>query len=357
MLTWFIERVFFAESPLVWFLLLVVLTHVIYYYGFKQDLPSVMGSSLVMALGLFAAYVLPHFEAPLWLMTLCALELMIIWLYFLVNSLQAVAQDESFFLLRTDQYRLGCWVAGTAITGLLLEEADPLLYGCIIMLALISLVCWGVHWRLLWREWSRPCFKKPATGKMLLPTIGTFAVLLLAMELFHDDMPFWMDDVVVILSIAMALWDGMRLASYWFVRQSRYAVVGWPNSNGLIYGMFATLGLVIVESGAFSSSLILGLWCITFALFVTMSSLDLARACLRIQAAGWKQGVLTYHPSQWLRVYSWVAMFAFTNEVWRQTPTLSALIQAISTHGQWVIALLVMVEVILAVRASTVWPK
>lgn len=98
MLTWFIERVFFAESPLVWFLLLVVLTHVIYYYGFKQDLPSVMGSSLVMALGLFAAYVLPHFEAPLWLMTLCALELMIIWLYFLVNSLQAVAQDESFFL-------------------------------------------------------------------------------------------------------------------------------------------------------------------------------------------------------------------------------------------------------------------
>lgn len=355
MLTWFIERVFFAESPLVWFLLLVVATHLVYYYGFKQTLPSVMGSSIVMALGLFGAYVLPHFEAPLWVMTLCALELMILWLYFLVNTMQAVAQDESFFLLRTDQYRLGCWVAGTAITGLLLEEADPLLYGCIIMLALISLVCWGMHWRLLWRVLSRPCFGKPATGNRLLPIIGTLTVLLLAMELFHDDMPFWMDDLVVILAVLMTLWGWMGLASYWFVQKSRYVVVGWPNSNALGYGVLATLGLVIVESGAFSSGLILGLWCVVMAIFVVVTSLELTRACIRIEAVGWKRGLLTYHPSQWLRVYACVALFAFTNEVWRQTPTLSALIQFISAHGHWAIAVLVVVEVVLAVRASTVW--
>jgi hypothetical protein len=359
MLTWIFERLFFAESPLLWFLGLVIVTQVIYHYFFKQRMPSIQSASIVMGLGAVCVFILPFFNTPLWMMTLFALELMILWLYFAVNYMQAYAQDDLKFPLQSDQWVLGVWVIATAMTGLLLEEADPLLYGCIIMLALISLVCVG--WYLYGLRRSLFCFAfqwgKPVNGTVMLPGIALLSVLLLAIDLFHDDMAWWIDDVVILLALWLIGVGLARIASFWFLKRSRYLMLSWRASFSLIYGAFALLGLALVYAGTFSNALISGLWCVVAALFCAMTYVEGVRAYYRVKLLGWMRALTVYHASAWYRIFAWVMVYELTFEVWHQTSVLSLLLQALSNYGYIFVLLFAIVQLMLALRAQFQWPK
>lgn len=355
MLTWLVERVFFAESPLVWFLLLVVATHLIYHYCFDQDSPSMGAMSWVLALGVFGAYILPHFDTPLWVMTLSALELMIIWLYFAVNMMQLYAQDEHLLPLHTDRWRLGCWVAATAVTGLLLEEADPLLYGCIIMLAFVSTTLWVMHLKLLIPAMKRLKLGQPATGLKLLPAIGTLMLMILAIELFHDDMPAWMDVVMLLVAGGISLYGLIAIIVYWFRCQSNRLMLTWPNINALIYGTLACYGLLAIETGLFSSVWLLSWWCITASVWFVLTSIELTRACSRVEAIGWRRGLWVYSPTQWYRFFACVMMVGFTHEIWVQTATLNVVIQGVNQYGKILLSMYFVVQLILLLKAKLRW--
>ncbi len=355
MLTWLVERVFFAESPLVWFLLLVVATHLVYHYWFDQTSPGMNAISLVLALGVFGAYVLPHFDTPLWVMTLSALELMIIWLYFAVNVMQLYAQDEKILSLHADRWRLGCWVAATAVTGLLLEEADPLLYGCIIMLAFASTTLWVVHLKLINPDLLHPHVGRPATGLKLLPAVGTLMLLLLAIELFHDDMPAWMDALMLIVSAGLLLYGLIAVVTFWFRARSKRLIVTWSNSNALIYGSFACFGLLAIATGLVNSACLLTWWCITASVWFVLTTIDLTRACLRVEAVGWRRGLWVYSSTQWYRFFSCVMMVAFSHEIWVQTTTVNALIEWINQYGKDALSLYFIIQLLIVLKATFRW--
>jgi hypothetical protein len=359
MLTWFIERVFFAESPLVWFLGLVIITQIIYHYFFTQRMPSIGGSAVVMALGVVAVYLLPLFNMPLWLMTLVSLELMIVWLYFAVNYMQIYAQDELTLALATDRLSLGCWVAGTLATGLLLEEADPLLYGCIIMLALIGLVSLGAYLYLLWHPWWAALHRlgRPVSGRVMLPSIASTLMILLILELFHDDMPACLECILILGAAGLCLLGLLRLVWFWFKHRSLRLLLVWPNANTLIYGALATLGLSMIHAGLFDDGFVLSYWCMTVAVFAAITALECCRAYWRWQQQGLVRGFGRYHPSAWFRVYALTMVVVFTNEAWNLTPVTSSLMDFISNKGSVIVMLVMFVQLFLMVRARARWPR
>lgn len=359
MLTWFIERVFFAESPLVWFLGLVLITQVFYHYFFTQRMPSLAGSTLVMALGVVSVYLLPLFNTPLWAMTLVSLELMIVWLYFAVNYMQIYAQDELSLTLFTDRLNLGVWVAGTLATGLLLEEADPLLYGCIIMLALIGLVSLGAYFYLLWRPWKGVVRRlgRPVSGRVMLPSIASALMILLILELFHDDMPACLEFIFIVGAAGLCVFGLLRLVWFWFLHRSLRLILVWPNANTLIYGALASFGLSLIHAGLFDDGFVLSYWCMTMAVFVAVTALECCRAYWRWQKQGWVRGFGRYHPSAWFRVYALTMVVVFTNEAWNLTPVTSSLMDFISNDGSVIVMLVTFIQLCLTVKARARWPR
>lgn len=359
MLTWFIERVFFAESPLVWFLGLVLLTQVVYHYFLTQRMPSVGGSAVVMALGVVSVYLLPHFNTPLWLMTLISLELMIVWLYFTVNYMQMIAQEESLLGLVNDRLMMGAWVGGTAVTGLLLEEADPLLYGCIIMLALISVIAWGVYFSLLWKPACKALryLGKPVSGIVMLPSLASTLVILLIIELFNDDLPWWLSFLLLFFAASVTVFGLMRLIAYWCRIKSARLMVAWPTANTLVYGALASLGLAMDHTGLFSDGIILGCWCLTLAAFVMITGLEGVRVYVRWQRRGWRGVCFPYHPSAWFRITALSLLVAFTYDALNQAPALSVLMDWISSHGVGLVVLLALCQAGIMLRARAQWPR
>lgn len=359
MLTWFIERVFFAESPLVWFLGLVLLTQVVYHYFLTQRMPSVSGCVVVMALGVVSVYLLPHFNTPLWLMTLISLELMIVWLYFTVNYLQMVAQDELQLSCSSDRLMLCAWVGGTAITGLLLEEADPLLYGCIIMLALISVIAWGVSMGLLWQPVCTAVRRlgQPVSGTLLLPSLASTLVILLVIELFNDDLPWCLLLILVLIAASFTLFGLVCLMAYWCRLTSARLMLAWPTANTLVYGALAALGLAMNRTALFPDSMIFTCWCLTMAAFVMVTCLEGVRVYWRWQCRGWRRVLLPYHPCAWFRITALSLLVAFTYDVWNQAPGVSVLMNFISNDGVGLVFLLAVIQALLMLKARAQWPK
>jgi hypothetical protein len=119
----------------------------------------------------------------------------------------------------------------------------------------------------------------------------------------------------------------------------------------------AITGLTAVLTGTAPFTLCLAIWCYAAFVFVLVEGLEIARAGLRVRSLGWREGLFTYHVSQWARNFTFGMFYAFTWVFMAHfyaylPPTLSTLFQGILEYGPYLVLGLLIIQTGIYLRAG-----
>jgi hypothetical protein len=337
-----------SGSPFVLFAALLVLSHFFYRRYFLPALPLVANGGVVMTIGAFALVCLPQLKLPSFLTILIALELLIIWLYLAIELIQAYFQDDLVLSQYTEWVSLGTWVVGTVLTDLFLNEAEHTLHGVIVLLGLISLLLYLVYMGMM-IQWLGRYVRKAChlytDGRVLLVTVSTQAMALLLYGFFHEHLPLWFYQSFIILGLICYLIGSGMMLRYFVEARQHHLTPGCHNAYGLSYGALSITGWAMIHTQSFSNVSIRLIGLLTLLFFIAIILLDWLRLIRRIKAKGWHKGIWVYHPSQWLRCFALIMLYAFAH---------ADGILLIASFGQYIIAVLLIIQIALALSHGSI---
>ncbi|RDI42436.1 TDT family transporter [Aquicella lusitana] len=343
------------ESPLVLLVLLLAFTHLIYYHFFSHLIPPVSSGAIVMAIGIFALHCLPQFHFPALVMRMVAFEVLIIWFYLAVGFLNAYLQG-LFFLNRFDHCAgMGTWVAGTAITVLLLDQVEETLHGVIVLLSMIAILMWVIYLAMISKWFWRAIRKRlhmPENGMILLAAVSTQAIVLMLQALFHHHLPMWSYQLLIIAGFLFYLLGLYLILRYLICSHRRHLVAVWPDANCINHGAMAITGLAIISLQVFPDWIIAAAWWWTAISFFIVELLEFSRLMIRIRLKGFMKGLWVYRTPQWSRNFTFGMFYAFTLFYFLYQPDANVLVMLIAGYGQYVVAALLLIEIALAVWSA-----
>jgi hypothetical protein len=251
-------------------------------------------------------------------------------------------------------FAIGTWVAASAVVVRLamLAAPDARWLAEALFAATVGLWLWFAPQavRNLLRIARLPARDVQPSGVILLTTVATQAVALPAVRLFPDAM--------LIRDIAHALL-GLGLAGYlagaalicrrYLAGPQWRLATDWDNTNCILHG-------AAVVSGAVGGGLLAPYWAVTLAVFVIVEAFEFGRLVVRVRAFGWRKAVLIYDVSQWARNFTFGMFYAFTAALAASAGpappfgTLAPIADAILRFGQYVVLLLLLVELTLMAR-------
>jgi hypothetical protein len=321
------------------------------------ETPTASGA-IAMAIGIFVLGALQQLPFPVAEITrLMTLGGLIVWAS--IAASYVASYFRGTFHLHTDDpvgcFAIGTWVAGTAVLARLLVIVLPAWRPLALVMGGITLGVWlwylvliGGRYRLILASPTR----LNTTGRILLATVSTQAVLLLADELFPNGLPPLLAPALIILGLFLyAL--GFILIVQRYRRQRGWRLTDhWDNTNCILHGAMSITGLAAVDSRALPDLLIVGIWLWAGSVFVIVEGIEVVRLLARVRAYGWRQGIATYHVSQWARNFTFGMFYVFTLRMHtalgpllaRSFPALFAVQAAIIAGGQYVVLALLLVE-------------
>ena len=115
-------------------------------------------------------------------------------------------------------------------------------------------------------------------------------------------------------------------------------------------------GLAGILTGVISGPWIVATWLWAAGMFLLVEGIEVARARLRVRLYGWREGLFTYHVSQWARNFTFGMFYAFTLHLSLATrdafPWIAMLRAPIVSYGQYVVLGLLLLETGVFVRAN-----
>lgn len=264
-----------------------------------------------------------------------------------------------------DRFAVGTWVAGTAVMAQLLLVAVPAwrpvaiafgLFAFALWLGYLSLVLGGAY--AIITDRGRLC----ATGGILLATVSTQSLALLACQLWPDvGLVRTLATGLIVLGLLFYA-IGMVLVVQRYRRQTHWTLVNdWDNANCILHGAMSISGLAIVQTGLLPEAVGVAAWLAAFGVFVVVETLELARMTHRVGRFGLRLGVFTYNVSQWSRNFTFGMFYSFTLALAHpgQAPSapsvLSPLLAWLLAWGKWVVLFLLLVETVLWCGARVTW--
>ncbi|HEX3884995.1 MAG TPA: hypothetical protein VHW66_20240 [Stellaceae bacterium] len=318
-----------------------------------------------MAAGIFTVASLPRLPFPGFLAGVAAAVVALAWIA--VAAGLAVSTARHGGLARrtgpvVESFGIGTWVAGTAVFARVLMLATPDDPWPARVLFALAAGLW--LWFMPRAVRNLVCLARtrlPPNGIILLATVATQAVALIALRLFPAA-PGVRLAAAGLMALGVLCY---ALAAFLVVR--RYAGGGWAlatdwaNGNCILHGALSITGLTATVSGRFGAGAILALWGVAAAIFVTVEAIEIARVAARVRAAGWRAAVLVYDVSQWARNFTFGMFYAFTLAFVARcpvvaSPSLGALRAAVAAYGAYVVLALLLAETALLLFGARAMP-
>lgn len=192
------------------------------------------------------------------------------------------------------------------------------------------------------------------TGVILLTTVATQAVALLALRLFGG-LPAVETAAMVLIAIGATSYvagAALIVRRYLFGPRWRLAP-DWDATNCILHGALSITGLTASVSGRFGVATLAPFWALTLAVFALVEAVEVARLAARVRAVGWRDAVLVYDTSQWARNFTFGMFYAFTValagrlDVAAAYPALGGVTAGVLAYGQYVVLLLLVAELAL----------
>ena len=349
------------ESPLLELLLLAVLSAAGRWFFLRRGESSTASGAIAMAIGIFVLGALQHLPLPVAEVTrLLALEGFIIWA-FIAASYVASYFRGTFPAHTADPvgaFAIGTWVAGTAVLGRLILIVLPGWTAVGVGLAGLTLVIWLWYLVVITRRYGRifaDPLGHPATGRILLATVSTQAVVLVGQELLKDALPGAPALALILLGYVFYGLGVFLIARRYLLDRHWRLRDDWDNTNCILHGAMSISGLAAVETGLLPPEMIALTWVWVLVMFVAIELTELARLVARVRAYGWRRGIFTYHVSQWSRNFTFGMFYVFTLRLFAHPPIMPSLglgflrdLQAsIIAWGQYVVLILLLIELAL----------
>ena len=323
---------------------------------FRPQSPATTAGAIVMAFGIFGLAALPRLPGVgargVQLFTLLQVAG---WTLLAIGYAASMARGELTRHVRDPftRFGVGTWVAGTGVTGELLFMAWPQLRA--VALALLALAFGLWLWLLVLALAGVPALlRRPHrgggnTGVLLLATVATQAVVVLAASLRVVPEP---------VGVAVIAWGGVLYAGALMFLIWRYLAASdrslarqGSNTHCIVHGAVSISGLALASVAA-PALWVVQVWLLAAGLFVAVEALELARWVERVRRLGWREGVLTYHISQWVRNFTFGMFYAFTVALAERPDSrpltdglgVTSLVTIIVDWGQFVVLAVLVIE-------------
>lgn len=359
------------NSPATIYLLILIVCAAVVRLTIVHNKPvPTAGGGIVMAIGIFGLAALQRipvlaslFSEPL------ALLLSVIWLFTAVSYLVDFFKGTLHIHTESPIGRLGIgtWVAGTAVLARM-EMIGVQSWSMTVeaMLGLLALLLWVWYIPLAidsFRAMHASHARLQASGIILLSTVSTQSLALIAADLAYNPPIFqWLDPMVsrvlfagiatILIVVGTGFYIvGLRLILQRYWRQRGWTLAkDWANTNCIIHGAMSITGLAAVLSGTIPALICLLIWLYVLTMFILVELIELVRAYMRVRSLGWREGVFTYHVSQWARNFTFGMFYAFTWAFIQHfetylAPSLTSLFQWILGYGQYFVLLFLLFEI------------
>jgi len=255
-------------------------------------------------------------------------------------------------------FAIGTWVAASAVAARMAMLAAPAALWLADLLFAASVGVWVWFMPRAVRNFGRIILARTAetqpTGIVLLTTVATQAVALLAFRLFPAVAPV-RDAAAVLMGlggVCYAVGTGVILRRY-LGNPGWRIVTDWDNTNCILHGALSITGLTAVVSDCFDIGLLAPFWALTLAVFIAVETIEVMRLVARVRAFGVREATLVYDTSQWARNFTFGMFYAFTAalaggfKLASAYPAIGAITAAIVGLGQYVVLALLLAELTL----------
>lgn len=320
--------------------------------------PSPVASgAIVMAIGIFGLASIQQIPAvPAAAMPPLALGLLVVWGFIAVSYASSWRQGRLAGLIAApnDGFAVGTWVAGTAVMARLLLTGVPTWRAAVVVLALVALGLWLGYLVLVLRGF-RAVLASPGrlrvTGRILLSTVSTQSLVLLAWHLWPSA-DFLRAPTTALLLLGYLFYiAGLVLIAQRYLREPRWTLSeDWDNTNCILHGAMSISGLAVVYTGLLPAWFGLATWLYVLIALVLVEAAELLRLVRRVGQHGLRQGIFTYHVSQWSRNFTFGMFYAFTlalADAYAQSPLLVPLkpfLAPLIAGGPYIVLFFLLVE-------------
>ncbi|WP_085507430.1 hypothetical protein [Thalassobacillus devorans] len=271
--------------------------------------------AIVMALGIFLHGVMSHFlsqSAERWF----ALTFLFLAIVIYSKLVQQFFQKDfltPFLNNPVNSFVIGSWIAGFSVLGIVLENYTPLLHSLAVGVAVINSCLWVffiyVSMKNFKRLWQRPTFHA-THGVVLLSAVAAQSLVVLWEKMFPG-----LPDLVSLSAFGLGVFfyaNGLMLILKRYLSTDWSLIEDWTNTNCIIHGGLSITGLAMITTNLLDGLLLYYYWLVVLIVFCLVEGVEVLRAIKRIQQKGWKEGIFTYHISQWSRNFTFGMFFAFT---------------------------------------------
>ena len=342
------------ESHLGLLIILLFFSYIAYHYCFRYVYPAVGSGSIVMAIGVFLLYCMPRYDFWQVIVMMMSVELFIIWFFLTIGFMNSYLYGYLSFDFLYDRLNIGTWVAGTSVIVLILDEVEHTLHGFIVFLGIVAIILWVAYLNII-LQWLSLNIKKrfsvPINGTILLATVSTQSIVLMLDALFHNTIPGWIYQLLIILGLLLYIIGFCSIVRYLFVNRKHHFFAVWANSNCIHYGALAITGFTMITLQAFPEWVITFVWWWSAVFFFIVELFEVIRLINRVKAKGIVKGIWVYDTSQWARNFTFGMFYAFTFLYYSQQHATNELVSMIANYGQYIVGLLLIIELILTVTS------
>ncbi|MBX3709533.1 MAG: hypothetical protein KIT56_09385 [Gammaproteobacteria bacterium] len=305
-----------------------------------------------MAVGIFSQDALRRlpFVTDL-VIQLIALELLIIWIYFVRFYIQSYL-DENFNIQiksMANQYGIGTWVASSSVLAILFSTELPSWNIVIWFLALFAFIIWLIYLKWLFIDFFLVLlkYKNIHTGIILLSTVSIQSIVLLAHSLLTHQFPILINQMLIILGCLFYLIGIFIIVRYHINIKFKYLILNWSNTNSIIHGALSITGLASVLTNSIDHGFIIFIWILATCLFFLIEGISLVKMTYRIKLYGCLNGIVRYDLSQWARIFTYGMYYAFTLSIFNINLIQNIIVIKVVNYGQYIVFGILLAEIIL----------
>jgi hypothetical protein len=341
------------------FFLLALVSYAIRKRNLRDVYSATAAGAIVMAGSLFAASIMPHLakEAALFI-PYVTLELLIVWL-FIAESLVRSYMEHHFYIHTRNplnHFNIGTWVTATAMLGYLWLQVFNGLDIVAWLLALIAISVWIEYIRMMMNDLTTITENHLAfklNGSIFLLVLSTESLALLLNAILGSAFPVPIFFIFISLGYVFFAACCILLTRYYLQIGKHQAGVEGYATNCMLHGALAILGMTAVKAEIIPLNIILITWVLTALAFFVLEGWVLLRAIVRLvkkrrQAFSWHYDVM-----QWMRIFTYELFYVFSGMIAaRQYQVLQPLTQLILHYLQYLVAALVLLELVLFFHAK-----
>jgi hypothetical protein len=254
-----------------------------------------------------------------------------------------------------NSFTMGTWVAATSVIILNIIYHFPNLSSVSIILYMIDFLIWLFYLGIIMRNYSiyirKPKYIEKLNGVIVLSCVSTQSLVIGGETIFKSQFPIELALLLIVVGVIFYAISLTLIGRSLYLKKNKLktAILNWKTTNCTIHGGLSITGLALIGTFHSLEKWLIYYWVIVTVVFCIVESIEGIRSIFRIQQFGIKNALFIYHPTQWVRNFTFGMYVNFTIHL----PAISLLGNARTTVieiGKYIVVSLFIIEVCLLVQ-------